>query len=99
MTDLSYLLIWRNRLRKKSMKLQALLTAELLFFILTACSGEKAEPITDEAERNLNDEYRTVITDDAASEESSETAYTSEECIADYNSYDEFIEDMADIME
>ena len=92
-------LICRNRLRKKSMKLQALLTAALLFIILTACSGEKAEPITDEAERNLNDEYRTVITDDAASEESSETAYTSEECIADYNSYDEFIEDIKNLLD
>ena len=81
------------------MKLQALLTAALLFIILTACSGEKAEPITDEAERNLNDEYRTVITDDAASEESSVTPIIYEKYIADYNSYDELIEDIKNLLD
>jgi len=86
-------------LRKKSKKLQALLTAALLFFILTACSGEKAELITDEAERNLNDEYRTVITDDAASEESSVTPIIYEKYIADYNSYDELIEDIKNFLD
>ena len=86
-------------MRKKSKKLQALLTAALLFIILTACSGEKAEPITDEAERNLNDEYRTVITDDAASEESSVTPIIYEKYIADYNSYDELIEDIKNFLD
>ena len=66
---------------------------------MTACSGEKAEPITDEAERNLNDEYRTVITDDAASEESSVTPIIYEKYIADYNSYDELIEDIKNLLD
>ena len=81
------------------MKLQALLTTTLLFIILTACSGKKTEPIINEAERVSSDEASTANTEDATSKESSATANASYKRIEDYNSYDELIEDIKNLLD
>ena len=81
------------------MKLQALLTTTLLFIILTACSGKKTEPIINEAERASSDEVSIANTEDTASKEASVTTNTSYKRIADYNSYEELLEDIKNLLD
>lgn len=86
-------------MRKKSTKFKALLTTTLLSIILTACSAKKAEAITDETESALSNDESTANNEDAASEGTLETTNISVKYITDYNSYDELIEDIKNLLD
>lgn len=79
----------------------AAISITLLIILITAgCgSGKKTEPIINEAERASSDEASIANTDDTASKESSATANTSYKRIADYNSYEELIEDIKNLLD
>ena len=76
----------------------------LMIILITAgcCSNKNSDNesgVTDEAAIVLSNEESTANTEDAASEGTLETTNISEKCIADYNSYDELIEDIKNLLD
>ncbi len=72
-----------------------LFTTIIAAFMLCACAKEN-KTVADDVSV---EEESTVATEEAASEESSETPDTSEKWIAYYQSYDEFIEDINNLLD
>ena len=77
------------------MRKRILFTTIIAAFMLCACAKEN-KTVTDDVSV---DEGSTANNDYAASEESSETIIASTKCLSEYNSYDEFIEDIKKIMD
>ena len=70
------------------MRKRLVFTTIIAAFMLCACAKE-TKTVADDVDL---EDGSTVTTEEAASEESSETPDTSVKCIADYVSYDELIE-------
>ena len=82
----------------KKKNITAIGMALMILLIIAGCGSNKNSDnesgVTDEAAIVLSNEESTANTEDAASEESSVTPIIYEKYIADYNSYDELIEDI-----
>lgn len=77
--------------------------ALMILLITAGCGSNKNSDnesgVTDEAAIVLSNEESTANTEDAASEGTLETTNISEKCIADYDSYDELIEDIKNLLD
>jgi hypothetical protein len=87
----------------KKKNITAIGIALMILLITAGCGSNKNSDnesgVTDEAAIVLSNEESTVNTEDAASEESSVTPRIYEKHIADYNSYDELIEDIKNFLD
>lgn len=87
----------------KKKNITAIGIALMILLITAGCGSNKNSDnesgVTDEAAIVLSDEESTANTEDAASEESSVTPIIYEKYIADYNSYDELIEDIKNLLD
>ena len=87
----------------KKKNITAMGIALMILLITAGCGSNKNSDnesgVTDEAAIVLSDEESTANTEDAASEESSVTPIIYEKYIADYNSYDELIEDIKNFLD
>ena len=87
----------------KKKNITAIGIALMILLITAGCGSNKNSDnesgVTDEAAIVLSDEESTANTEDAASEESSVTPRIYEKYIADYNSYDELIEDIKNLLD
>ena len=87
----------------KKKNITAIGIALMILIITAGCGSNKNSDnesgVTDEAAIVLSNEESTANTEDAASEESSVTPRIYEKHIADYNSYDELIEDIKNFLD
>ena len=87
----------------KKKNITAIGIALMILLITAGCGSNKNSDnesgVTDEAAIVLSDEESISNTEDAASEESSITPIIYEKYIADYNSYDELIEDIKNFLD
>lgn len=87
----------------KKKNITAIGIALMIVLITAGCGSNKNSDnesgVTDEAAIVLSNEESTANTEDAASEESSVTPIIYEKYIADYNSYDELIEDIKNFLD
>ena len=87
----------------KKKNITAIGIALMILIITAGCGSNKNSDnesgVTDEAESALSNEESIANTEDAASEGNLETTNISEKCIADYNSYDELIEDIKNLLD
>ena len=88
----------------KRNRIIAIIGIALMILVITAGCGsnknsDNESGVTDEAAIVLSNEESTANTEDAASEESSVTPRIYEKHIADYNSYDELIEDIKNFLD
>ena len=87
----------------KKKNITAIGMALMILLITAGCGSNKNSDnesgVTDEAAIVLSDEESISNTEDAASEESSVTPIIYEKYIADYNSYDELIEDIKNLLD
>ena len=91
------------RILKRNRIIATIGIALMILLITAGCGSNKNSDnesgVTDEAAIVLSNEESTANTEDAASEESSVTPIISEKYIADYNSYDELIEDIKNLLD
>ena len=91
------------RILKRNRIIATIGIALMILIITAGCGSNKNSDnesgVTDEAAIVLSDEESISNTEDAASEESSVTPIIYEKYIADYNSYDELIEDIKNLLD
>ena len=91
------------RILKRNRIIATIGIALMILIITAGCGSNKNSDnesgVTDEAAIVLSNEESTANTEDAASEESSVTPIIYEKYIADYNSYDELIEDIKNFLD
>ncbi len=91
------------RILKRNRIIATIGIALMILLITAGCGSNKNSDnesgVTDEAAIVLSDEESISNTEDAASEESSATSIIYEKYIADYNSYDELIEDIKNLLD
>ncbi len=91
------------RILKRNRIIATIGIALMILLITAGCGSNKNSDnesgVTDEAESALSNEESIANTEDAASEGTLETTNISEKCIADYNSYDELIEDIKNLLD
>lgn len=91
------------RIQKRNRIIATIGIALMILLITAGCGSNKNSDnesgVTDEAAIVLSNEESTANTEYVASEGTLETTNISEKYIADYNSYDEFIEDIKNLLD